>query len=487
MIGRALGLPLGANIADLIQGNGRQGDLPATPEQGRPMHLGYALLATLAVPVVLATAERHLGPGIRYLDVVALCAVYGLVTMALLAVPWSRLDARWSVAAVALPIIFVASLSALTGGGSSPYSAIYAPVLAIAGWYLPPRHVAAAVGLVIVTELWRAAALDGSRSVEQLAVMLPFDIAVVVGASASSTWLRRSLTSTRLHQVQMAATLDSIRELGVHPESNVLTELERAMQRVFDAHATAVMLSTSKLGGGSLAPALLRGNVATIIVPGASRLHALVTLEGHRAFTKHELRLAAILAEVAGRTLDARDTMTKTRDEADRDPLTGLYNRRALERDLTLALDGGLVDDDPLALLFIDLDRFKTLNDDYGHAAGDAVLIRLAGVLRTTARDDDRLYRFGGDEFAIVLRGVASDEAMSVADRLIEAFAEPGRRGDDPELPPVHASIGVVMAEPGSTPAHVLAAADQAMYAAKRSGGAVARLYSENGTVGAQS
>jgi diguanylate cyclase (GGDEF)-like protein len=399
----------------------------------------------------------------------------------LLAVPWPRLDSRWSLAAIALPIIFVASLSALTGGGESPYSAIYAPILAIAGWYLPLRYLAAAIGLVIATEMWRAVALDGSRSVDQLAVMLPFDIAVAVGASASSTFLRRSLTSTRLDQVQMAATLDAIRALGSDPDGNILHDLERAMERVFDARAKAVTLSTARTGDRILAPALLDGNVATVIVSGASKLHALVTLEGFRPFTKQELRLAAILAETAGRTLDAHDALGATGESANRDSLTGLLNRRALVRDLTMALHGKDADDETVALLFVDLDGFKAINEQFGHDAGDAVLVRLAGLMRGAARDQDRVYRFSGDEFAIVLRGVASGDAVAVATRLIDAAAGSGRRRGEVAVPPVGASVGVALAEPGWTASQLMSAAESAMHAAKNAGGSRAVVHGDAG------
>jgi hypothetical protein len=325
MMGRTLGLPLPGSISDLLRGNGRQGDLPATPEPGKQMQIGYALLGALAVPIVLATAEAHLGPGIRYQDVLALCAAYGFSMIALLAVPWSRLEPHWALAAVALPIVFVASLSALTGGGSSPYSAIYAPVLAVAGWYLRPRYLAAAIGLVITTELWRAVALDGSRSIEQLAIMLPFALAVAIGAWMSRTWLRRSLVSTRLDQVQMAATLQAAQGLGLDPAEDVLRELEASMQGVFDARATCVRLDISRSNDDHIVPAVAEGNTATILVPGTTRLHGLVTLEGDRPFTNHELRLAQILAEVAGRTLDGRDAGPITGEDVDRDFMRGLF------------------------------------------------------------------------------------------------------------------------------------------------------------------
>ena len=479
MIGRTLGLPLAATIADRFGRGGRQGDLPATPARGRQMHVGFFLLSALAVPIVLVTAQSHLGAGIRYLDVVALCSLYALATAALLFVPWHRLEHRWSFIGAALPVVFVASLSALTGGGLSPYSALYAPILAIAGWYLPLGQVAALVALVVTTEVWRSTALDGSRSMAQLVIALPFDIAVAIAAWASSRWLRISLTSIRLDQVQMAAAVDAIRDLGVEPRSNILHELQRSMERVFDARATVVALSASRPDGRTLAPVVLEDNVATVIVPGATKLHALVTLEGHRPFISHELRLAAVLAEVAGRTIDAREATISNPNEADHDPMTGLLNRRSLDRDLVLALNGDTGAPDPVALVFVDLDGFKALNDRHGHAMGDAVLVRLAELLRSIARRQDRLYRFGGDEFALLLRKAGENEASSVAERLLVAIARGGGRDDDVALPDARASIGVAVSKPGWSPTELLNAADAAIHAAKRAGGGVTRVYGE--------
>ena len=480
MIGRTLGLPLAATIADRVGRSGRQGDLPATPERGRQMNVGFVLLAALAVPIVLATAQRHLGAGIRYLDVVALCSLYAVATIGLLFVPWRRLEVRWSFIGAALPVVFVASLSALTGGGSSPYSALYAPILAIAGWYLPLGQVAALVALVVVTEVWRSTALDGSRSVEQLVIALPFDVAVAIAAWASSRWLRLSLTSIRLDQVQMAAALESIRDLGAEPKGNILHELQRSMERVFDARATVVALNASRPDGRAVAPVVLEDNVATVIVPGASKLHALVTLEGHRPFISHELRLAAVLADAAGRTLDAREASARNHDEADHDPMTGLLSRRSLDRDLVLALDRGTDTPDPVALIFVDLDDFKALNDRYGHVTGDAVIVRLAGLLRSVARRQDKLYRFGGDEFAMLLHKAGQAEASRVAERLLAAIARGRRREDDAALPDAKASIGVAVAKPGWSATELLSAADTAIHAAKAVGGGVTRIYGED-------
>ena len=478
MIGRALGLPLGATLVDVIRGYGRQGDLPATPEPGRQMQLGYALLASVTVPIVLATAETHLGPGIRYLDVVALCAAYALVTVAMVAMPWARLDTRWSLAAVALPAVFVASLSALTGAGTSPYTAIYAPVLAIAGWYLPFRYLAATIGLVVATELWRAVALDGSRSIEQLTIMLPFDLAVAIAAFTSSTFLRRSLTSTRLDQVQMAATLEAIRGLGMDPDADVLHDLERAMQRVFDARATVVKLDTERPGIQPLAPVILEGNIATVLVPGVTRLHALVTLEGRRPFSNQELRLAAILAEAAGRTVDVRDATPGARDESDRDYLTGLMNRRALERDIAEELAGS-AEQGAVALMLVDLDGFKALNDRHGHAAGDGALVHMADVLMTTARRLDRVYRTGGDEFAVLIRRAGEEEGTRMADRVIRALANPKRRAREIGVPDFSVSIAVAVPSPDWSPTELFEAAQATMVRAKAAGGGVVHLYAK--------
>ncbi|GIM71289.1 bifunctional diguanylate cyclase/phosphodiesterase [Winogradskya consettensis] len=148
------------------------------------------------------------------------------------------------------------------------------------------------------------------------------------------------------------------------------------------------------------------------------------------------------------------------------DPLTGLANRVGLEHRTARAVRHR----ESMALLLIDLDGFKLINDAYGHAAGDTVLIHFAGELRDAVRAGDLAARIGGDEFAVLLPGVTdAGRARAVAERILAvAAAHPVAIGDD--LVPVRASIGVAVATDGEALQEVTRRADVAMYHSKRAG-----------------
>jgi len=150
------------------------------------------------------------------------------------------------------------------------------------------------------------------------------------------------------------------------------------------------------------------------------------------------------------------------------DPLTGLFNRNALEQRLA-ELDGQPCD--PAqgishAFLLCDLDHFKRVNDQFGHATGDAVLQDVAYTMRATLRAGDSIYRVGGEEILVILPGAGHEDACEIADRLCVAVRE--RR---PNGVAVSLSIGVAVAEPDVVDTDdLLARADAALYAAKASG-----------------
>jgi diguanylate cyclase (GGDEF)-like protein/PAS domain S-box-containing protein len=162
-----------------------------------------------------------------------------------------------------------------------------------------------------------------------------------------------------------------------------------------------------------------------------------------------------------------------------RDALTGLPNRKLfLFRVWKAVTMATLVDQDPsYAVLFLDLDRFKRVNDSLGHSAGDTLLRKVAERLAERLREDDMLGRFGGDEFAVLLpEAPRPATAERVAERLLAALEEPFSLRD--RAVNVSASIGVVMGGDGhETPEQVLRDADTAMYRAKRAGGHRAATY----------
>lgn len=150
---------------------------------------------------------------------------------------------------------------------------------------------------------------------------------------------------------------------------------------------------------------------------------------------------------------------------ARRDALTGLANRRAF--DGTLA---GLAPGFPFALLMLDLDGFKAVNDRLGHAAGDDLLRQVAGRLSQVVRDSDTLARLGGDEFAIVLPGADAVAAKAIADRAVTMVARPYVVLGSPACVGISVGIQGVTGGKATDMEAVKAAADEALYAAKRSG-----------------
>lgn len=169
-----------------------------------------------------------------------------------------------------------------------------------------------------------------------------------------------------------------------------------------------------------------------------------------------------------GRELDdalQRRAESQLAELAMRDALTGLYNRRYLEERLA---SRGPVSPDGKAMLFVDLDEFKQVNDAYGHDAGDAVILEVARRLQKHSRDQDDVVRLGGDEFVVIVDGIGDADVAAIAQRLIDAVCEPIDAG--PATVRITASCGFVVAPPGSPRAGLLEAADAAMYRAKRAG-----------------
>jgi diguanylate cyclase (GGDEF)-like protein len=152
---------------------------------------------------------------------------------------------------------------------------------------------------------------------------------------------------------------------------------------------------------------------------------------------------------------------------ASHDPLTGLANRTLFSLKLSDALHPrpGRSQSADVGLLFIDLDNFKPVNDTYGHDAGDEVLLNIAHRLRSQARPQDTVARFGGDEFVICAPRLTADGLASAAARTGAALAVPHQVHGDQVI--VAGSIGTYLAAPGDTEAEALRMADQAMYAAK--------------------
>ncbi|WDV49663.1 sensor domain-containing diguanylate cyclase [Streptomyces coeruleorubidus] len=160
------------------------------------------------------------------------------------------------------------------------------------------------------------------------------------------------------------------------------------------------------------------------------------------------------------------------------DALTGLPNRALFADRVAHALRKRTTRVAPPAVLFVDLDGFKAVNDSAGHAVGDALLIHAARRLQASVRAEDTVARLGGDEFAALLEGEAGthpSRANDVAERILSALTQPYQiAGKEAH---VSASIGMTLALPGVTPDELLRQADEAMYEAKRAGKGRIRMH----------
>ncbi|MEV4442405.1 EAL domain-containing protein [Streptomyces sp. NPDC049577] len=190
-----------------------------------------------------------------------------------------------------------------------------------------------------------------------------------------------------------------------------------------------------------------------------------------------------------GLIFNSRDVTERVRLQAqlqhtaEHDPLTDLPNRALFTRRVQQALAGRRVTDAGTAVLFIDLDGFKAVNDTVGHQAGDELLVQAARRLQDSVRAGDSTARFGGDEFAALIIGDGTRDPaareyriLEVADRLRLTLSQPYLVEGGTEVR-VAASIGVAFAEPGITPGELMRNADLAMYRAKQAGKGRVELY----------
>lgn len=157
-------------------------------------------------------------------------------------------------------------------------------------------------------------------------------------------------------------------------------------------------------------------------------------------------------------------------EQANRDPLTGLYNRRYLNDSLQREFDRCARDGAPLSLLLMDLDHFKQVNDRHGHSAGDAVLRQVAAMLGHEMRSSDICCRYGGEEFLLVLPHVGQDAALVRAEQCRSGIAAHHWQADGQAFA-VTLSVGVAcMTDAPMTPSALINLADQALYRAKADG-----------------
>jgi diguanylate cyclase (GGDEF)-like protein len=200
----------------------------------------------------------------------------------------------------------------------------------------------------------------------------------------------------------------------------------------------------------------------------------------NRSFSEAEFAFLAAVANVLADAIARRRSEDEIRHQALHDPLTGLPNRSLFIDRLRLALAHGSRRESSVAVLFLDFDHFKLINDSLGHATGDDLLNLVAARLDSRLRAGDTLARFGGDEFVMICDDLAgADEARTIAKNLAEVLQVPFRASGSTELT-MRASIGIAISSGTDADAeNLIAEADAAMYRAKEQGGGRIETFDE--------
>jgi diguanylate cyclase (GGDEF)-like protein len=304
-------------------------------------------------------------------------------------------------------------------------------------------------------------------------------ILVLAAAALAAVVVERDRAGARLHDVE--ARTDAL-----VAERNALGEITTAIahRQALDKTLELVANRASTLIGGAsarlepLAEADVKsaaGRVRAIVMAGDEKWGALV-VEGvsARELPAAQLQLLQHFADLAGLAVSGQRTRAQLVSETRTDPLTGLANQRAFRRELAEEMSRARRHHRPLALILLDLDQFKAINDAEGQAGGDLALTEVATRIRGALRLEAHVARIGGDELAVVLPECDSNGGYVTAERVRAAVSAAETRGGNR----LKVSAGVAALEHSDdapaamgTADDLISAADAALYAAKRIGG----------------
>jgi len=326
-------------------------------------------------------------------------------------------------------------------------------------------------GTILRGEVWHGETTnkkkDGSLYVEEQTIAPVLDEERVITHFIA---IKQDITARRQAEAEIQARvheLELLHRLSFldAPDASIDALVARAEPILREAlGAREVMLSSP---GRGFDPPPLPGALKVRLHAGGRDLGAL-----HVVFDGEATRGAAILptaaAQIAGAIERAR-LVAELREQATRDPLTGVLNRRALFARLEIEIERAHRYGHPLSLLMLDLDHFKRINDDHGHPTGDAALVLAARTLASRLRATDAIGRFGGEEFVILMPETPLHMAVGVADRMrmqlatAELVTEMGRLF-------VTVSFGAAEYDGRATADELIACADAALYEAKAEG-----------------
>jgi diguanylate cyclase len=255
-------------------------------------------------------------------------------------------------------------------------------------------------------------------------------------------------------------TTDRIDKVG----ARVIGEIDDVMQLLTDALGMSATYDASLTGASERLSAAknrdqIKAVVETLVKSTREMRDTNKALEERLTLSKNEIS-------------NLQQSLEAIRAESLTDPLTGLGNRKYFDRMIEMAVQSALANGEPLSLLMLDIDHFKSFNDSYGHLTGDQVL-RLVGMsLKQTIKGQDITARYGGEEFAVVLPNTALRQALTVADHIRRAVMakELKKKSTGEILGRVTISVGVSMLKPGDDTDALIERADGCLYAAKRNG-----------------
>lgn len=262
---------------------------------------------------------------------------------------------------------------------------------------------------------------------------------------------------TYLSQVRMTDRIDKV-------GSRVINEIDDVMLLITDA------LGMTSAFGDDLEGAsqeLVRAKDRTQIKQIVESL-VQSTREMHQTNKALESRLNSSKQEIS----NLQESLEAIRAESLTDPLTSLGNRKFFDRALDAAVEQAHQNNEPLSLLMIDIDHFKSFNDNYGHLTGDQVLRLVAMALKASIKGQDVTARYGGEEFAVILPNTALRQALAVADNIRRAVMSKQlkKKSTGEMLGRVTISAGVSIMQAGDDGHSLIDRADACLYAAKRNG-----------------
>ncbi len=286
------------------------------------------------------------------------------------------------------------------------------------------------------------------------------------------TWFGPADTASIRPQVVAGPSAEFARSLVI--DRNLLTEMGPAFRTLAGKKVEPFNVSQRSLFGPWREAAGQHGIRNTLALPLASTVNAdrgLLVLYANVPdyFEQVGVGLFEALADMFSAVLSAAAEHAQLREAAYSDALTGLMNRRAVELVSRPILRLDAIDA-PAAMLLIDIDHFKRLNDAHGHAAGDTVLQSVAQLLLRTLRKGDSVMRWGGEEFLVCLPGADITSAQIVARKMLEAFAQTTHAVHGSAAINLTVSIGVAELAVGEPFASTVGRADAALYDAKHQG-----------------